>query len=85
MCPNSENQYQLRILPIAASYLQNDKKIIIITDVSDAGYNIPPDTFPTVATDSINASKAGNGDFPRKYVAEASVVPPFNANSWGQL
>lgn len=34
-----------------------------------------------VATDSINASKAGNGDFPIKYVVEASNVQPFSVDS----
>lgn len=43
---------------------------------------LPPATFPMEATYSMNASKAGNGDFPIKYVAEA-LVNPFDVNSWG--
>lgn len=84
MSPNSENQYQLRILPrIAESYLQFQGRKR--TNTSNASYKVAPDTFPIVATNSTNASKAGNGDFPKKYVAEALLVQLLIANSRGQL
>jgi len=40
-----------------------------------------PGMFPTEATDNINSSRHGNGDFPMKYVVETSLVQVFNANS----
>lgn len=43
-----------------------------------------PGTFPLEAMDSINFSKAGNGDFPIKYVVETSLQA-FIENSWEAL
>jgi len=40
-----------------------------------------PGMFPTEATDNINSSRDGNGDFPMKYVVETSLVQVFNVNS----
>ena len=46
---------------------------------------VAPDILPMEAMDSTNLSRAGNGDFPRKYVVERSLVQALNANSWGAL
>lgn len=40
-----------------------------------------PGIFPTEATDSINLSRNGNGEFPIRYVVETSLVQVFNVNS----
>lgn len=37
------------------------------------------------AMNSTNLSRAGNGDFPRKYVVVRSLVQALNANSGGAL
>lgn len=44
---------------------------------------LSPGIFPTEATDSINSSRNGNGDFPTKYVVETSLLQLFNVNSGG--
>jgi len=46
-------------------------------------WHVSPGIFPTEATDSINLSRNGNGDFPMKYVVETSLVLVPNVNSGG--
>lgn len=47
------------------------------------GVNLLPGTLPMEAIYSTNASTAGNGDFPIKYVLEGSLSKLFNSNACG--
>lgn len=59
---------------------QNIPHLIVPFIAIKTCYN-KPGIFPTEATDNINSSTKGNGDFPMKYVLETSSVQVLNVSS----